>query len=239
MEVKPVKKQIVSQNIINQLISMIADGKLKAGDTLPAERELAAKLNVSRPSLREAIRVMEIIGLVEIRPGYGSRVSDLNILPFLRTIFTLFSRQENLFRELFDLRILLEEKSAFLAAKANRDDKAVLLGPCIKSMRVAAENADINQMGVSDVTFHKALFELSGNSVLTLAGGAVNSVLEMLTNFTNIYDSRNHKLLFEEHNAIFEAVLAGDTDAALSHMKHHLESTMKFLIVEKNALFDN
>ena len=71
MELKTVQTQKIYKNIVEQIVDLIHDGSLKKGDKLPPERSLADMMNVSRTSVREALKVMEIIGIIEIRPGEG------------------------------------------------------------------------------------------------------------------------------------------------------------------------
>ena len=94
MNISPINAKKVSQLIIEQFINMIKEGKLKMGDRLPPERTLAEMFNVSRASVREAFSAMEIIGLIEVRQGEGSYITELNIGPFINTIAPLFVQNE-------------------------------------------------------------------------------------------------------------------------------------------------
>ena len=87
MELKTIQTQKIYKNIVEQIVDLIHDGSLKKGDKLPPERSLADMMNVSRTSVREALKVMEIMGIIEIRPGEGSVVSDFNAEPFLSMIW--------------------------------------------------------------------------------------------------------------------------------------------------------
>jgi len=116
MEVNPISMKRIYQSIIGQFIDLIKDGKLKVGDKLPPERTLAEMFNVSRASIREAFSAMEIIGLIEVRPGEGSFVTDLNIGPFISTISPLLVSSESMDADLLDFRKLIEMEAVRLAA---------------------------------------------------------------------------------------------------------------------------
>lgn len=110
MKVKPIVKKRVYQEIISQFVEMLREDRIKVGERLPSERSLADMFQVSRPSVREALRVMETIGIIETRPGGGAFVTDLNLAPFINTFAPLITRREGFEMELLDLRELLEVK---------------------------------------------------------------------------------------------------------------------------------
>ena len=120
MELKTVQTQKIYKNIVEQIVDLIHDGSLKCGDKLPPERSLAEMLNVSRTSVREALKVMEIMGIIEIRPGEGSIVSYFNVQPFLSMVWPVIIANENTERDLLEFRKILEEGSIrHLALKGN------------------------------------------------------------------------------------------------------------------------
>ena len=108
MEIKSIQTKKIYENIVEQIIMLIREGMLKSGDKLPSERTLAEMFDVSRASLREALSVMEIVGIIDIRPGEGSFVSDLNILPFISLILPLLLKDGRVETDLLDFRIMLE-----------------------------------------------------------------------------------------------------------------------------------
>jgi GntR family transcriptional repressor for pyruvate dehydrogenase complex len=115
MEINPINSKRIYQSVVEQFVGLLRTGKVKPGDKLPPERTLAEQFRVSRASIREAISAMEIIGLIEVRPGDGSFVTDLNIAPFLNTIAPLFVRNETMETELLEFRKLLELEAVELA----------------------------------------------------------------------------------------------------------------------------
>ena len=107
MELKTVQTQKIYKNIVEQIVDLIHDGSLKCGDKLPPERSLAEMLNVSRTSVREALKVMEIMGIIEIRPGEGSIVSDFNVQPFLSIVWPVIIANEKTERDFLELRKII------------------------------------------------------------------------------------------------------------------------------------
>ena len=104
MELKTVQTQKIYKNIVEQIVDLIHDGSLKKGDKLPPERSLADMMNVSRTSVREALKVMEIMGIIEIRPGEGSVVSDFNAEPFLSMIWPVILANKDMEKDLLELK---------------------------------------------------------------------------------------------------------------------------------------
>ena len=117
IDINPISTKRIYQSVIEQFIGLITGGKLKIGDKLPPERELAERFNVSRASIREAFRAMEIIGIIEVRPGGGSYVTELNIANFMSTIAPLFMRTNDTEQDLLEFRRLLETEAVRLAAE--------------------------------------------------------------------------------------------------------------------------
>src|SRR5215468_10780085 len=117
VEVEPVKSTRIYEEIIRQVKQMIGEGRLKSGDQLPPERDLAEKFVVSRTSVREALRALESLGLVEIRPGEGTFVREVSVETLIEPLALVMASQREAISELFEARRLLEPSIAALAAR--------------------------------------------------------------------------------------------------------------------------
>src|SRR3977135_2953685 len=106
--VTPIKSTRIYQESARQVKSMIAEGRLKGGDRLPPERELADKFVVSRPSVREALRALESLGLVEIRPGEGTFVREVSVESLIEPLALVMASQREAIGELFEARQMIE-----------------------------------------------------------------------------------------------------------------------------------
>src|SRR5881396_1311475 len=120
MEVAPIKSTRIYEEIVRQVKQMIAEGRLKSGDRLPPERDLAEKFVVSRSSVREALRALESLGLVEIRPGEGTFVREVSVESLIEPLALMMVSQRGALAELFEARRLLEPGIAALAASPAR-----------------------------------------------------------------------------------------------------------------------
>ena len=116
MEIEPVKSTRIYEEIVRQIKAMIAEGRLKSGDQLPPERDLAEKFLVSRTSVREALRALESLGLIEIRPGEGTFVREVSVESLIQPLALVMASQREAMSELFEARRLLEPLIAGLAA---------------------------------------------------------------------------------------------------------------------------
>src|SRR5918996_1817379 len=123
MEIAPIKSTRIYEEIVRQIKAMIAEGRLKSGDQLPPERDLAEKFLVSRTSVREALRALESVGLIDIRPGEGTFVREVSVDALVEPLALVLLAQRAMIEELFEARRLLEPAIAGLAARrASKDE---------------------------------------------------------------------------------------------------------------------
>ena len=225
MNVNPINIKRIYQSIIEQLISMIKEGKLKVGERLPPERTLAEMFNVSRASIREAFSAMEVIGLIDVRQGEGSYITDLNIAPFINTIAPLFVRNESMETDLLEFRKMIEIEAVKLAANKHENADLTLLKKNLESMHLALQKNDINMGAEADIQFHKAIFDLTGNVVLLKAAEFTAYILESSVKFNRtkiLKDHSNSKILYHQHNQIYQAIKHGNAELATEIMDKHL-----------------
>ena len=104
----PIQRESVAEMVVRRILDMVKAGVLKAGDTLPPQRDLALSLNVSRPSVREAMRGLAVLGVVKTRQGGGAYISDLGPDALLGPIQFYLSLEGMNIRELYDARSLIE-----------------------------------------------------------------------------------------------------------------------------------
>jgi len=115
---EPIRTKKISEEIVSQIKQLISKGELKPGDRIPSERELAAMLGVSRPSVREAIMVLEAMGFLESRQGGGTFVKALTAVSIMDPLAKLVEKRDpELLRSLAEVRMGLESWSAYLAGK--------------------------------------------------------------------------------------------------------------------------
>ncbi len=219
MEFRELRKQVISEEIVQEILSMIREGKIRPGDKLPAERQLAATLNVSRPSLREALRALSIMNVVEIIQGDGVYVTNLKPERLFEHLEFIFSLDDSTFLQLFEARKVVEASFAEMAARrAGIDD--------IRELEVmltqATETVDNPETFLQiDFELHAKIAEIAHNPILSRLMTGVASLSRASRNRTGEVAAVRHQAA-EDHRAIVAAIAAHDPAAAREAMLRHL-----------------
>ena len=233
---RPDEREGVAQSVVNRILDMVRTGNLRAGDRLPSERELIEIFGISRPSLREALRALAMLGVIETRHGGGAFVTSLEARTLLAPLdFFLSLSPANLADAVQSRRIVEVEMVRMAAAKATR---AVLAD--LDDMIAAHEAAAGDPVGfrILDARFHLQLWEAAGNAVLErIAYGLYTMGLEFRRRATE------HRATIREsaadHARIVAAIHAGDVVAAGEAMNAHLDhietSTRRAMGLERSA----
>jgi len=231
MQIGPIAPKRIYQSIIEQFVTLLKEDKIKIGQRLPSERDLAERFRVSRPSVREALRAMEIIGLIEIRQGDGVFVTGFNLAPFLNTISPLLTNRKDFELELIELRRMLELHAAELASDNITGAKTRLLRKPLEKMKKALDDSDAELGSEADIEFHETIFEVTDNFVLKKASECVVTVLEMSVKFARslmLVEPDTSETLYGQHVGIFEAISQGNREQARKRMDEHLGYVVDF-----------
>ncbi|MGB0723453.1 MAG: FadR/GntR family transcriptional regulator [Gammaproteobacteria bacterium] len=217
----------LSDRIAEQLEQMIAEGVLKPGERLPAERQLAERLGVSRPSLREAIQKLASKGLLCTRQGGGTYVSDTLDTQFADPLIKLLRGREDAEFDTLQVRLELEGVAASLAAtRATAEDRARIRAAYERMAEVHRSDADSERKLEVDLAFHEAIIEASHNVVLVHFMRGVMAVLKSSVGaYLDLFYSKQPfvKTLCEQHKAICDAIDRRDPEAARAAARNHLE----------------
>lgn len=219
MEIAPIKSTRIYEEIVRQIKGMIAEGRLKSGDQLPPERDLAEKFLVSRTSVREALRALESVGLIEIRPGEGTFVREISVDALVEPLALVLLSQREMTAELFEARRLLEPAIAALAARRATPDEIQEMERILEQQakEIGAGNTGLAQ----DAAFHAALGTAAHNRAITRIAHALMDLLAQSREEsigTPGRPTRSH----EDHRRILAAVRAGDAAAAERAMLEHV-----------------
>jgi GntR family transcriptional repressor for pyruvate dehydrogenase complex len=223
MSVGPTIAPRAFEQILGDLEASISSGALAAGDRLPAERDLASRYGVSRTSVREAIRVLEAMGIVSVRRGADHGVVLLHepgnaFQPVLRLLVALRHVSVD---DAIEFRVMVEAGAArSLAARAESDSA---LGELLDRM----EEPGIRQpeFRALDAAFHVKLVRTAGNALLDLVEDAVDGVLrKLITDLAMLAWDWNaiQPRLIAEHRAIHDAIAAGDGERAAALVTDHV-----------------
>jgi GntR family transcriptional repressor for pyruvate dehydrogenase complex len=198
---------------------MIATGALGPGDRLPSERSLSEFFGVSRPSVREAIKALAFLGVLEIRQGSGTYVSSVTADTLGDALSSLLSVSRPALSSLMEVRIWLEVGAAEVAAERITEPQIAEL------QTIAAEAAnhidDVHAFVVGDMAFHRVIHEASGNPVLVSLMATVSAMAEQ-SRLVTAQQKGVRKSSVREHNQIVKALRAHDPIAARRAMREHL-----------------
>ncbi len=230
MEFEPIKTNKVYEQVIQQIKEMIYRGDIRRGDKLPSERSLKEQLGVSRASIREAFSALEMIGLIESRPGEGTfikEVADKNLLEPLSLALLL---EDDVAGELLELRRVLEVDSVRLAAERRSQEDINVLDEIVGKMeiRTGFEEDSINL----DRDFHYSIARASKNNVLyyvmiSIMGAMDFHIKHTRTKLVSRPDTMNE--FTAQHHRIFSAIKKGDPELSMQEMKTHLEFVEKLI----------
>jgi GntR family transcriptional repressor for pyruvate dehydrogenase complex len=232
MGIEPIKSIRIYEEIVRQIKAMIAEGRLKSGDQLPPERDLAEKFVVSRTSVREALRALESLGLVEVRPGEGTFVKKISVEALIAPLALVILSQREAIGELFEARRLLEPSIAALAARRATPDELQEMARILaeQAKEVAAGRTGLTQDG----QFHAAIASAARNQAITRIVHAIMDLLAQIREEslnTPGRPTRSH----QDHRRVLEAISRRDDAAAAQAMRDHLVA-VEALVLGPGAL---
>ncbi len=220
MMLRSVKKTRIYEDIVSQIRELIADGRLKSGDRLPSERELSEMFQVSRASVREAIRALESMGLIEIRSGEGTYIAS-SVETLLSPLASAILQQKDVLLEIFEARKIVEPEIAALAAERANPDEIVQLDAILKEQ---ARQITEGGTGVeADTAFHSTLAQTAKNKILLRLNDAIVDSLRETRERSLQTDGRPARSL-AGHRKILEAIRMKDPAKAREAMLEHLET---------------
>jgi GntR family transcriptional repressor for pyruvate dehydrogenase complex len=221
VNIAPIKSTRIYEEIIRQVKQMIAEGRLKSGDQLPPERDLAEKFLVSRTSVREALRALESLGLLEIRPGEGTFVREISVEALVEPLALVMLSQREAVGELFEARRLLEPALAGLAATRATPDEIQEMERILDDQ--AAEIA-LGKTGLSqDAQFHAAIGAAAHNRAITRIAHAIMDLLTQSREESLSAPGRPERS-HQNHHRILQAITRRDPRAAEAAMLEHLDT---------------
>ena len=230
--VRPDSESLVAERVVDQLRGMIRQGKLKPGDRLPAERELAQRLGVSRASLRHGLRFLAAIGVLNSRHGSGTYIADGPPVLKSESLQVLADLHRFSYDEMFEARRVLECALAELAAVNANDEHIALIADEIAEMYAALD--DPQEYLVHDIRFHRAVAAASGNHILS-------ALINMVT--TAMYENRRAtveratdlKESAELHRKIYRFIRARKPEEAAAAMNEHLNLAQRAFTSEQET----
>jgi GntR family transcriptional repressor for pyruvate dehydrogenase complex len=208
--------------VIERLTQAIVDGRLKPGDRLPSESQIAATFGISKPIAREALRELAAMGVIQVQQGKVGRIRAIDSGPLARFFRFAVGRTEQGLHDAVELRRMLEPQIARLAAQRRTDADIATLHEILAAMEAAL--GDIPRWIVADLAFHAHIAAMAHNALVALQMKGLEPVVrEMMVRF-NDRAARQHadwRETYKRHVRVAEAIAAGDADAAERAMRDH------------------
>lgn len=217
----------VTDDAIARIKAMITSGQLRPGDRLPREPDLAAAIGVSRSSLREAVRALSLVRILDVRQGDGTYVSSMDAESLLEAVsFLLDFRRDTSVLEFLEVRRILEPASAAIAARTMPDADVERL----RALVVAADrDTGVVDLVKHDLEFHSAIAAGSGNSVLASMIDSVSMPTERARIWRGITQEDAVARTVAEHLGIVEAIELRDGDLAAARTLVHISGVLQWL----------
>jgi GntR family transcriptional regulator, transcriptional repressor for pyruvate dehydrogenase complex len=226
-----VKSNKVSQNITDQIRNAIFEGRLKPGDKLPSERELIANFKVSKATLKEAIRSLEVLGFLEIRKGVsgGAFVTEVDMRK-ARDSVTNFLLFKNLsLKDLSEVRLLLEPYIAEKATLAITKEDLSRLEKLIRDSEHAIKNGIVFESRKDEIEFHRIIASITGNPILMFILDFVENLLIDTKEILKPGKEFSLKVL-RAHKRIYNGLLERNLKKVHEEMVRHIREVEKDLL---------
>lgn len=220
---RAVEKKRAYEDIVQQVLTLIEDGKLKRGDQLPSERELTETFKVSRTTVREAIRTLESMKLLQCRQGTGTYVLASSEEALIQPLAAaLFNKKDDI-RDIFYIRKIIEPQVAHLAAENAMPQEIEEMETILRKQKESIERGE--NIIETDSAFHNLMAKATTNRVMERLIAALIDLLKQSREdylMENENDERAKRSL-EGHRQILSAIKKGDSTAAQKSMLRHIE----------------
>jgi GntR family transcriptional repressor for pyruvate dehydrogenase complex len=228
----PIDRAGITELVVERIKDLLARGELKAGSRLPPERDLADMLNISRPSLRTALKALSVMGIIHAKPGAGTYIADS--LPEIFTepmqFMTLINNTS--IEELFEARRIIEAGLAELAAeRATADDVQALINE-LEGMRATID--DPENFLKHDVRFHQVMAHIANNKLMSCVMDTIAQLLFHIRRQT-IANASDLDEAIEWHQKIIEAIRKHDPKRAKDMLSGHLRAARDAWVRDNKA----
>jgi GntR family transcriptional repressor for pyruvate dehydrogenase complex len=219
-------RDLLPDRIAERLVSLIADRKLRPGEKLPSERDLAAMMQVSRPSLREALRALDMMKIIEIRHGSGTFVASLRPERLVEHFDFVFSLDDSTFAQALAARAMLEPSLAAEAAQNATEAELAEISTCWE--RAAVSVHDPKLFLEVDLELHQLITAAVHNQIIARFMSTLYR-LGLASRMRTVALKGVREQSLRDHQAIVDALLRRDPEAAASTMQKHIKNISKRL----------
>jgi GntR family transcriptional regulator, transcriptional repressor for pyruvate dehydrogenase complex len=217
----------VTDEAITKIKEMIVSGEMQPGSRLPPEKELSERLGLSRNSLREAVKALELIKILDVRQGDGTYVTSLQPHLLLDAMsFVVDLHQDRSVIEIFEVRRVLEPHAAGIAALHITDEQVAELRQKLESVD---ESTPVEELVAHDIEFHRFITQAAGNAYMTSLLDGLSSSTVRARVWRGLTQERSVTRTLDEHRAIVDALASHDPEVARSWVTVHISGVESWL----------
>lgn len=225
---QPITRPKLSEQVEKEIKTLIFTNKLKVGEMLPSERELAQQLQVGQRSIREALRSLQTLGLIKVQHGKGAFVTGIKLDNYLESLAESISfrlhEEKTALLQLLEVRKLLEAGIASLAANRATPQEIRAMEKALHRQEKAIEMQDLELFNTGDLNFHNAVVKGSQNDILVAVYNALSNLMLESRRRTNQIPGVAEESL-KDHQDIFLAIKSGNEKLAHRSMLTHIDKT--------------
>lgn len=225
-QIEPIRKTRVAEQVADRIRLMILDSTFPAGQPLPGERQLAERFGVSRGTVRDALRVLETIGLLATRHGQGTFPQELDVDRLVAPLASVLTYRHDLEDELLDVRRMFEPAVARVAATRITEGDLADLERILDAQRRKLKTRQLAI--VEDTAFHGVLARATRNRVVVSIMATLNDLLVESRKLALKQEGRPGRSM-QGHEAVVGALQRRDADAAAEAMRHHIDQIADLL----------
>lgn len=228
ISLNPVKSKKAYMQIVEGILNSIHENKIEYGDKLYSEPELTKMLNVSRPTLREALRVLEFLGIVTVSPRKGIRINKPDMTDSYMPLIYMLMFEKTTELELFELRRAIQIAMAEAAARNRSEEELHVLEEIIKNHKEHI-NEDYEIFARLDYDFHQQVVKCSGNDMCFKLMETLNILMkkQMVETIYNL-PVEDRKLTVNLHERVYESIRDQKPEQARENMQEHMERPYRF-----------
>ena len=215
--------------VTEQLKEMIITGVYKTGEKLPNESTLCEQFNVSRITVREALKKLNMMGILDIRQGKGTFVKQVDLGLFMKPLYQLIDFEDVDIEAIYSAREYIENGTVSMAAEKRTKEELAEMEKILQGLRTAIASEDLLQVEYMDTSFHLQVAKSAKNPILYACLEAIEEInrtcLKRFSKYLTILDD-----CYEEHSRIYEAIRKQDVEEASKAMIAHTLSSKKVLL---------
>ena len=224
-KIAKIEKISITDEVVKRIREMIKSGDYAVGDKLPTEMDLREQLGVGRSTIREAFRVLQAIGLIELKAGKGAFVRGLNDTTY-ETIKKWFVEKEAELGDLMEVRMAIEPLAVKLAIQRGTREQIEQIKEIHEAFKNAVDRRDAIDLATLDESFHGAIVDASNNGLLIKIGRLIaDAFVEYRTRSFAVTENITHAL--DPHDKIVGAILRKDAKSAIQGIQKHLDVSLE------------